>query len=335
MIPYGTGDLSQTLMLRRIGGGLRQEIARVSAEIASGQRSDPARALGGNLMQLATIEHGLVQADRYASSAKFGATLLASQQNSVEQIGIITERLAPDLRMSAQPTSPDALGAAAARARAGFEDAIGLLNTKVAGRYIFAGIDGDQRPFAGAQDMLDSITAGLPANATPADVTAHVTAWFADGGPFEALAYQGGPAPSNSIDLGDGNSFRLDTTGASPGIRDTLAAMALGAMAETLSAQMPLADRRALLAAGSEAMTASTDGRIAAQANIGAQEARAAKALAQAEAKSASYKILRTELRAADPYENAMALESAAQKLDALYLVTARLSRLSLTEYLR
>jgi flagellar hook-associated protein 3 FlgL len=71
------------------------------------------------------------------------------------------------------------------------------------------------------------------------------------------------------------------------------------------------------------------------QARIGAQEARAADGLARAEARAASLQIIRTELLEADPYETATALESATQRLDALYLVTARLSRLSLTEYLR
>ena len=335
MNTHGSGDLAQTLMLRRLGGGLRQTVARIGGEIASGQYADTARALCGNLMQLASVEQGLVQAARHSRSAKFGATLLAAQQNALEQISQITNSLAPDLRMTMQATSPDAISAAGERARAGFEDAIGLLNMKVAGRHIFAGVAGDQRPFAEPQAILDALASGLPTAPSPSDITSHVASWFATGGPFDSLGYLGHSAPNGAIDLGDGNSIRLDVTGADQGLRESLAALALGALIAPLTTQMQPSDRRALLAAGSDAMIASTDSRIATQARIGTQEARAANALARAEAKAAAFQIIRTELREADPYERATALEAATQKLDALYLVTARLSRLSLTEYLR
>lgn len=335
MNTLGSGDMAQTLMLRRIGGGLRQTVARVTGEIASGQHADTARALGGNLMQLASVEHGLAQAAQHSSSAKFGATLLSAQQNAIDQIGQITNRLAPDLRMTMQATNPDAISAAGERAKAGFEDAIGLLNMKVAGRHIFAGIAGDQRPFAEPQAILDALASGLPPAPSPSDITSHVSAWFADGGPFDSLAYLGDTAPNSAIELGYGNSIRLDVTGADQGLRESLAALALGALVAPLTTQMQPSDKRALLAFGSDAMVASTDSRIATQTRIGTQEARAANALAQAENKAAAFQIIRTELREADPYESATALEAATQKLDALYLVTARLSRLSLTEYMR
>lgn len=335
MIKLGNGDLSRSMMMRRIGGELRETVTRTAAELATGQHADIALALRGNLLQLATVEHGLVQTKQRADSARFGATLLAAQQNVVSQVGQITDRLAPDLRTAAQSSGPDGVNAASARARAGFEDAIGLLNTKVAGRYIFAGVAGDQRPFADAQEILDALVSGLPPEPTLSDMTSHVAAWFGEGGPFESLAYLGDAAPSRATELGDGHSLRIETTGADTGIRETLAALALGAMAEMRPSAAPLADQQALMTAAAEALAAASDSRIAVQARIGTQEARAANALAHAEAKSASFQIIRTQLREADPYERATALESATQKLDALYMVTARLSRLSLTEYLR
>lgn len=334
MTTLGNGDMAQTLMLRRIGGGAQQTVTRLTAEIASGEHADTARALGGNLVQLATVEHGLVQANQTASSASFVATILAAQQSAVDQLGQITDRLAPDLRTSAQAAGPDAMHAAAERARAGFEDAIDLLNTKVAGRHIFAGVSGDQRPLADPQDILDALATGLPTAPSRSDVASHVAAWFADDGPFESLAYRGGRAPDGATDLGASHSTRMDVTGADIGLRDSLEALALGALTGVLTDRMSLADQRALLTDSAEAITLATDSRIGVQARIGTQEERAANALTQAEAKATSLQVIRTELRETDPYESATALESATQKLDALYLVTARLARLSLTEYL-
>lgn len=335
MFQIGTGDHAQSLMLRRTGSSLRQTVSRLTAELASGQNSDKPRALGGNLLELANVEHGLALSAQHATSARLAVTFLEAQQNVADQIGMITERVSLDLRTSAQASGKLAMADAGERAKAGFEDAIGLLGTKIAGRHVFSGVAADHRPFAAPGDILGAVAASVPPNASPADIENHVTAWFAEGGPFDSVAYAGADAAANAIALGDGNSVRFDVTGADKGTRDSLAGLALGALAHTLAPGLDLSDMRNLLSAGADTLSASAESRIAMQARIGAQEARAADGLARAEARAASLQIIQSELLEADPYETATALESATQKLDALYLVTARLSRLSLTEYLR
>lgn len=335
MFQIGTGDHAQSLMLRRTGSSLRQTVSRLTAELASGQNSDKPRAMGGNLLELSNVEHGLTLSAQHANSARLAATFLDTQQNVVDRIGQIAEHLSLDLRTSALASGKLAMVDAGERAKAGFKDAIGLLGSKIAGRQIFSGVAGDQRPFASSDDILGAVASSVPPNASAADIQAHVNAWFAEGGPFENIAYTGADAAANATALGDGHSVHLEVTGTDKGIRDSLAGLALGALAQTLAPDLGLNDMRNLLGAGADALGSSAESRIALQARIGAQEARAADALARAEARAASLQIIRTELLEADPYETAMALESATQKLDALYLVTARLSRLSLTEYLR
>ena len=51
-------------------------------------------------------------------------------------------------------------------------------------------------------------------------------------------------------------------------------------------------------------------------------------------AERTSYEIARTGLLEADPYETASRLEDVQFQLEALYAVTARMARLSLTSYL-
>lgn len=335
MIYPGNGDAAQSLMLKRSGNNLRQSITRLTAEVASGQHADKPRALAGNLNRLADVEHGIVLSARHATTAKVATTFFSAQQAALEQIGQTSDRLFADMSSGALAPTGDILQGASQRAEAAFADVIGVLNTKQAGRYVFSGTSGDQRPFAAAEDILADLRAGIPAGATMTDLKNHVAAWFAPDGGFDTSAYQGGDAASVGIDLGNGLSIRKDVTGRDAAMRQTLAGLALGAIARDGVPDRPLTDMRDLLSQGANTLRAAEADRIALQTRLGTQEARAADALAQAEARGAAFQILRTELLEADPFETATALEAATQRLDALYLVTARLARLSLTEYLR
>ncbi|OZA12697.1 MAG: flagellar biosynthesis protein FlgL, partial [Rhodobacterales bacterium 17-64-5] len=86
--------------------------------------------------------------------------------------------------------------------------------------------------------------------------------------------------------------------------------------------------------AGQELLT-SEDSRIALAARIGTAEAKVEAARTRNAAEETALGILRSDLGSVDPYEAATRLEAARNQLESLYLVTARVSRLSLTEFLR
>ena len=52
-------------------------------------------------------------------------------------------------------------------------------------------------------------------------------------------------------------------------------------------------------------------------------------------AETSALEIARTDILAIDPYRTATELQSTETRLETLYTLTARLSRLSLSEYLR
>lgn len=331
----GTGDKTQILMLRRAVANLRQNTTQLTQELASGQKQDKPRAMGGALVQLASVEHGIQAATQHAKDANTAASFLSAQQVSVAQFGEITSRVSLDLRTSTNAQVEPLLSEASDRARAGFEDSIRLLNTKAAGRFVFSGIAGDQQSFDDPGAILDAVVAGIPPGSSPADIQTHVNAWFDTGGPFDTTAYQGQEPASASIDLGSGQSVSFDVSGQEQAFREGLAGLALGAIANALSPDLSSGDMRSLLHRSSDALTQSAGSQIALEARIGFKQASVAEAVTQAQARRTSFEIVRTELLQADPYDTALALESATQRLEAIFMVTSRLSRLSLTEYLR
>ncbi|MGR3292274.1 MAG: flagellin [Paracoccaceae bacterium] len=71
------------------------------------------------------------------------------------------------------------------------------------------------------------------------------------------------------------------------------------------------------------------------RANVGSAEARIEDATAQNSAEKFALEIARADITAIDPYQTATELEAVALQLETLYTLTVRLSRLSLSEYLR
>jgi flagellar hook-associated protein 3 FlgL len=96
------------------------------------------------------------------------------------------------------------------------------------------------------------------------------------------------------------------------------------------------AGERARLAerAGRELLS-SEDARIMLAARIGSVEAQIEAARTRNGAEETALGILRSDIGSVDPYEAATRLEAASSQLESLYLVTARVSRLSLVEFLR
>lgn len=335
MFQVATADAAKMLMLQRSGNNLKNTVARLTAELSSGQHIDKARILNGSLVQLTDVENGLVLAKSHAANANLVSTILSAQQDTFERLGKITQNLALDFQLSTQGADTRVLSEASSRASDGFADAIGLLNTKVAGRFLFSGAAGQDRPFAEAGTILDALAASLSPAASVSDIRAQVEAWFSIGGGFDTIAYQGGDAATGRIKLGDGISVRPEVPGTEQALRESLAGLAIAALGEKLASTLSATQMRSLLSSSATALMSAETTRVVLQARIGTTQARVDEAKVQANAKAATLQIVRNDLLAVDPYETAIALEAATQRLDALYLVTARLSRLSLTEYLR
>jgi flagellar hook-associated protein 3 FlgL len=98
----------------------------------------------------------------------------------------------------------------------------------------------------------------------------------------------------------------------------------------------PAADaKKDMASAAAERMMTGERGLVELRARIGAAEGRIEAARVQTEATRTALELEETRITAADPYATATDIESVNRQLESLYLVTARISQLSLTDYLR
>lgn len=334
MTVTGLGDLAWNLQTRRQSAALKALTQRLGTEVSTGLAADPARRLGGDLAPLAGIETALARLTGFSRAADEAAQFAARQQAALATISEMTADLTPRLLDPVSNATPAALAAVTREAAARLDSAVSTLNAPFAGRTLFAGTASDGPALAPADAILTALEIEIAGLTTAADVTAAVSAWFADPAGFGTLGYLGGPAVP-AVALSDRDSLALDTTAADPALRDTLEGLALAALVARGSGPAAPAEREALAKRAGERLLAAETARATLTGRIGSVEARIAGIAAAGATERAALEMARTEMLAVDPYEAASRLEAASGQLEALYAVTARLSRLSLLEFLR
>lgn len=332
MTRISVGDASLTNILARQGAELRGQVQRASQEVATGRHSDIGAALRGDFSPLLAIDASLGRLSAYKSNTTDAAFQTAAQQSAISGLSDLASGISTTL-LGARNSTPVQIATLAADAKGRLASAIGLLNTQAAGRAVFSGVATDTVPLGPVEDMLAALQTAATGATTAGQVTAAVTTWFADPLGFGAF-YQGGAALSPSP-IAPEETADLSTTAMDPALRDTLAGFAMAALIDRGVLAGDAAERGRLAQQAGQQLVTTEDARTTLAARIGTVEAQIEAARTRNAAEETSLGILRSGIGSVDPYEAGTRLEAIRTQLESLYLVTARVSRLSLAEYLR
>jgi flagellar hook-associated protein 3 FlgL len=330
------GDMAQTFMLRRLTTSIKQQASTAAQELTSGYTSNIARKLGGDLTRLSGLESTLSRLKGYRAatdSAKLNADMM---QSVFGKIDALTDGLGASLLNAANAESPRMLQGLTTEAAARFDAVLASLNTNLGDRTLFAGIASDGPAVATSDVILSAIEAAVVGlGATSAgDIETAVTAWFNDPAGFATVGYLGGPA-AIALSVSVEDKVNLGFTAMDPAIKDTLKSLAMVAL---VGRGTVISDQEAVLQvsrlAGKSLLQNQSD-RTFLAADLGMVQTRIDQAQTRNETEEAMLQLVRSDLLAVDPYEAATRMEAAQTQLETLYSVTARLSRLSLVDFLR
>lgn len=328
------GDLSQSYSLRQRNVALRQQIGRLTEELASGQVADTRDVLSGNYSYLTDTQRRLDILNGY-SVATTEAGLYAGDVQTA--LGVI-EETGLQLSGSLLAAGTSAIGASgadtAAEARHALEAIVGASNTSSGGRYVLSGTATDRPPLPDAQMLLDALRSAVSGAATPDDLLTSAGAWFDDPAGFEATVYQGADTALAPFALSQTDSVALDVRVSDPKLREVLKLTAVAALADDPAFGFSVQDQSALFDRTGQALLTAQDNVIALRAGVGFAQARVDQISVRNAAERTSLEIAKTALLEVDPFEAATRLEEAQFQLQSLYSVTVRMSQLSLVNFL-
>ena len=335
MSSFAIGDLARGLQLRSDQARIQSDLLRLSNELSTGQKSKIGTAVAGDFGPLVGLDADLRRLDGYDTTVTEAALLTSAAQAGLERVQTSATDLASNLILVQNSTNPNTVDALGAEAKQAFEAMISALNQTVGDKTIFAGVATDAPALAQADVILGALSTAVSAETTAADVEAIVEAWFAPGGDFETIAYLGATDARAPIRLNDDADVVFGASANDTELREVLKSVATAALLEE-GVLLGAPEERAELAGNSgQAILTAETGLIDLRSRIGRAEESIDVAKAQNQARRSALDIARSEIVTADPFTTAAELEATQFQLEALYTVTARLSQLTLTKFLR
>ena len=331
-----TSDLARSLLLRRQNAELQSKLTRLTGELSTGRVSDIGRAARGEFNPLATIDRSLALNDSFTSVQRDFDRRLVTLQSTFDATRDVVSGIASRLLSATNLQNDTTVDPIIAGTGDRFRAVVGFLNQGEGDRFLLAGTASDQVPLIDPNVMLDDIRLAAAGATDAADLRARVDDWFNNpAGGFFTTAYQGGAANSGQVAIGANQSVQIEMTAADEEFRDMMRDLALVTLVDEGAFVSVPDDRREVLRSASENLMAAEAKIVNKQAELGEAQNRVESVRALQEAERYALNEARENLIGVDEFETATVLEEVRTQLETLFLLTARTSRLSLTEYLR
>lgn len=334
MAQVSIGDLSKSFLFRRQNFALKAEQQQLTTELSTGVSRDVAAKLSGDLAPLSGIETTLSRLKAYDTVTKDAALFAQTMQAALQHIDTLSSESSKSLLVAVSSNLNHRVDASGTDARRQLETVVTTLNTRLGDRSIFAGTSIADAAVTDADSLLAALGTAAATAQTAGEVETAVMAWFASPSGYDAAGYLGGP-PLQAWNIAPGEQASADFTAADPGIKDTLASYAMAALLDTGILAAKPEERTKLAQRAGVKLLESQTGRAAMTARLGTAEAHIDRAATRNSSESASLQIARNELITVDSYETATKLEQTQTQLETMYAVLARMSRLSLVDFLR
>ncbi len=330
------GDLAGSFANRLHTVRIKSELLQLSNELSTGRPTDPVAHVGGDTSRLAMIDRDIAIAGARVSAANGLGRFLSTMQTALDAVeGVRSNVVAQLLPVNGASTSLDISRASSVGADA-FRQIVSQLNSSYGGVALFAGTASDGAALADADAMLASLSAAAAGAVTASDVLAAVDDWFNDPvGGFATIGYLGDTGAHLERRIDNDVNATIDARADHPALKELLRSTAVLALATDPA--LSLTDSTALtLVTGELPRMLSAAGSLTdLRADVGYLEERTAEAATRNGALAASLTIMRNELALVDPYATAVALKERETQLETQFTLTARLSNLSLVNYLR
>lgn len=330
------GDMAQSFMLRRLTASIKNEANTAAQELTTGHTANIGRKLGGDLTRLTGLEATLSRLKGYRVATDSTAMTANAMQSVFDQLDKLTDGMGPSLLNAANSENPRMLEGLVGDVTERFDAVLFSLNSRIGDKTLFAGITSDGPAVASSNVILSALEAYVASAGavTAGDIATAVTAWFEDPAGFATVGYLGNVG-TGAIAISAEDRVDLDFTAANPAIRDTLKSLAMVALVGRGTVIPDSNTGEQLVNIAGNALLQNQFDRTFLAGDLGLAQARIEYAHTRNEAEGTALQLARSNLLAVDPYEAATRMEAAQTQLETLYSVTARLSRLSLLDFLR
>ncbi|MDO9637131.1 MAG: flagellar biosynthesis protein FlgL [Pseudotabrizicola sp.] len=334
MTMVSSGDLAQSLLLKSHTARLKGELGRLTQEFAAGRVSDVGATLNGDLTRLTSVSRARTMTAGYQSAAREASSHSAAMQSALKTIAETSGSLVGPLLTASQLNTEDSVALTGVDARGRLDAVLATMNISAGGRSLFSGQALDQPSVAGADTILTALRAELVGAVTAQQAMDRISDWFDDPAGYRALAYQGG-VPLGPVAVSSTDRVWMGVTAEDPAFRAMLKGMTAAALLDDPATPLPATETKTLARLSAETLLAGNEAMITLAAQLGISEGRIEAAQSRNAVDLLAQEMAQADLVRSDPERLAIELEAVQTNLESVYAITARLSRMSLTDFLR
>lgn len=328
------GDLARTLVTKSQVAQLRSKSAQLTQELSTGLHADLGKRVSGDHTHLFAIERDRDLAQSFLSVANHASFRLGATQHTLDVLSDASQSVTADLRLSSQVETDHALGLASEKSRRALDTVVGALNQSVGGRSLFSGVEVNNPALKGAAELLSRLHAELAGATTADEVVSRTKAWFDDPSGFAAEIYLGGETEAE-VSISQGIEVQTSITALDPAIKALLVGFATATAIDDSGLALTRTERARLASLAADLTKGGEDQVVGLAGHLGISQQRIESTRVSLEAQTLALDLARSEIVSVDPLGVATELEAVQTNLETLYAVTARISRLTLADFIR
>ncbi len=332
MTSYGFPTLLQYSRLNASVADIKQRSETARIEVVTGRIADLNTELAGSIGDAQLLRKAIddIANTQTAINRSLGRAQ-ASQLSLTRAVDGVTE-LGGNLLSAIGRNDQNAINISGTQAQLQLDAAMTALNQRYEGRALFSGDAVQQNPLASSEALLTDVRTIFSGAADAAQLETDLDAYFNDpAGGFETNIYLGGAGNAARTEISDGELVDYSAKADEQPIRDLLRSLSTLVVAQE---QTGFVDRNAALTSAATGLIDANNDIAEVRSRIGAVEERMVLAQTRLDAESTALGETYNSRTARDPYEAATLLKQLESQLEASYILTARISQLSLANYI-
>ena len=332
MSNFGVPDISSFSRLSRQIADIKARANTTRTEAVTGRISDVTAAVKGDNGGVNLLHKAVDDARAFQYNLSLAENRAQRSQSVLSFVGSHGARIGSEALAALGRDDPSTMRVIAEDAKTALQSIFASLNTTEGGRALFSGDVADRSPLTSSEQMLSDVSAILAGSVDKADADAQLDAYFNDpAGGFATSIYDGGAGRAPKVEIAEGVRIDVAVKADDPAIKDLLRSLAVTASSESVTN----GERSQILESNFSKAISANAMLIEVRGILGVNESRISAAKANHEAEEVALTTLLNAKSARDPYEAASELQLLESQLESAYLLTARIARLSIAEYLR
>lgn len=330
----GFPDLLGFTQRNRTIGDLKARMDIVSIEAVTGVQADITKAANGLTGQAHLIFKALSDIDQGERLGAMSKTRLDLTSQSVSAARSSMNGISTRAVIALEGGGATGISIISDEAEANLRSVMGALNVQQGSRNLLSGSATDQLTFANPDVLLGDIRNIMQTAGSADNIEAALETYFeSPTGGFQTNIYGGSDRNAPPLYIGDGQKVDLSVRGDNKAFRDTLRGLVTIATAR----DAPLGDNgfRQVFTAGAGIAGNGETGLIETEGQLGILAESLERAQQRQQDERASLSTAYQSLVGRDQFEAAAELKQLEVALESSYIITSRLSGLSLSNFLR